>query len=78
MKWQVKLQCTLCKGSIFVYQSPPVGTLSKVRANGDTVFYNQALNAFAIKNAKGVPRTMYKSNPSIHQYPTNLEYFYVQ
>jgi RHS repeat-associated protein len=39
---------------------PPAGTLSKVRANGDTVLYEPSTNTFAVKTADGVPRTMFK------------------
>ena len=41
-------------------RSPPEGTLIKVRKNGDTLYYNPKTNIFAIKNANGTPRTMYK------------------
>ena len=40
--------------------SPPAGTLTKTRTNGDTLYYNPATNTFATKDAKGVPRTMFK------------------
>jgi RHS repeat-associated protein len=39
---------------------PPAGTLSKLRANGDTVLYNPETNTFAVKTAAGAPRTMFK------------------
>jgi pyocin large subunit-like protein len=39
---------------------PPAGTLSKLRANGDTVLYNAETNTFAVKTAAGAPRTMFK------------------
>ncbi|MCT4713479.1 VENN motif pre-toxin domain-containing protein [Enterobacteriaceae bacterium H18W14] len=40
--------------------NPPVGTLTKTRANGDTLYYNPATNTFASKDINGVPRTMFK------------------
>jgi RHS repeat-associated protein len=40
--------------------NPPAGTLSKLRANGDTVLYNPATNTFAVTTAAGAPRTMFK------------------
>jgi RHS repeat-associated protein len=40
--------------------NPPVGVLSKTRANGDVLLYDAASNTFAVKNAQGVPRTMFK------------------
>ncbi|MGB7128510.1 MAG: RHS repeat-associated core domain-containing protein [Candidatus Rhabdochlamydia sp.] len=59
-------------------RNSPVGTLTKIRSNGDVVFYDPSSNIFAITNQNGLPRTMYKPAPSIHSYPTNLEYFYAQ
>ena len=41
-------------------RNPPKGTLTKVRKNGDTLYYNPSKNIFAIKNADGTPRTMFK------------------
>jgi pyocin large subunit-like protein len=40
--------------------NPPVGVLSKTRANGDVLLYDATSNIFAVKNAQGVPRTMFK------------------
>ena len=40
--------------------SPPSGTLSKLRGNGDTIFYNPSTNTFAVRNSAGVPKTMFK------------------
>lgn len=39
---------------------PPSGTLTKIRPNGDTLYYNPTTNTFASKNIDGVPRTMFK------------------
>lgn len=38
--------------------NPPPRTLSKVRSNGETVFYNPKTNTFAVKTADGVPKTI--------------------
>ena len=51
--------------------NPPSGTLSKLRANRDTVLYNPSTNTFAVKAADGVPRTMFKPN-------NGLSYFNAQ
>ena len=40
--------------------NPPAGVLTKARANGDILLYDAATNTFAVKNAQGVPRTMFK------------------
>lgn len=40
--------------------NPPAGVLTKARANGDVLLYDAATNTFAVKNAQGVPRTMFK------------------
>jgi len=58
--------------------SPPTGTLSKVRSNGDVVRYNQSTNTFGIMDANGVPRTMYRPDAAKHGYPSNLDYFNAQ
>ncbi len=57
---------------------PPLGTLTKTKVNGDMVFYHPTTNTFSVINRQGVPRTMYKPDPLIHNYKTNLEYFNVQ
>nr|WP_313700245.1 hypothetical protein [Pantoea sp.] len=58
--------------------NPPPGTLSKVRSNGETVFYNSKTNTFAVKTADGVPKTMFRPDPSDHGFKTNLDYFNAQ
>lgn len=42
--------------------SPPPGTLTKKRENGDTLFYNPASNTFAVATQNGAPRTMFRPN----------------
>ncbi|MFQ2156962.1 hemagglutinin repeat-containing protein [Aeromonas hydrophila] len=39
---------------------PPEGTLTKMRPNGDTLYYNPQTNTFASKDVNGVPRTMFR------------------
>ncbi|HEM8846770.1 TPA: VENN motif pre-toxin domain-containing protein, partial [Proteus mirabilis] len=45
--------------------TPPKGTLIKERANGDTMYYNPTTNTFAVKNADGTPKTMFKPQSGI-------------
>jgi len=59
-------------------KQPPKGTLIKKRLNGEKVYYNPRKNVILFENNKGVPKSMYKPDPSIHKYSTNLEYFYGQ
>lgn len=40
--------------------SPPRGTETISRANGDTLYYHAASNTFAVARRDGVPRTMFK------------------
>lgn len=47
------------KAHAFVH-SPPRGTLTLVRANGDTLLYDPKGNVFAVKSRAGAPRTMFK------------------
>lgn len=40
--------------------SPPDGTLTLKRNNGDTLFYDAKDNVFAVMTKKGAPRTMFR------------------
>lgn len=42
--------------------APPSGTLTKHRANGDTLFYDPATNTFAVADPDGEPRTFFRPN----------------
>lgn len=57
-------------------RTPPPGTLTGVRQNGDIVRYNPETNVFGVMNKFGAPKTYYHLND--HSYSTNLEYFYAQ
>jgi hypothetical protein len=46
--------------------SPPLGTLTKVRPNGDKLFYNPANNTFAVQAPDGSPRTMFRPTTGIN------------
>ena len=59
-------------------RTPPAGTLSKVRANGEKVFYNPATETFAIRAKDGAPKTIFIPDPAKHGYPTNLDYYNAQ
>ena len=41
-------------------ETPPKGTLTLVRANGDTLLYDPKANVFAVRSKAGAPRTMFK------------------
>jgi len=58
--------------------NPPSGTLSKTRASGDKIFYNEKTNTFAVQGKDGAPKTMFKPDPSKHGFKTNLEYYNAQ
>ncbi|MDP1978693.1 RHS repeat-associated core domain-containing protein [Undibacterium sp.] len=58
--------------------APPSDVLTKIRLNGDTIFYSPSSNTFVVSNRFRLPRTMYKPNPAIHKHQNNLEYFYEQ
>ncbi|ODT89211.1 hypothetical protein [Phenylobacterium sp. SCN 70-31] len=47
------------KAHAFV-NSPPRGTLTLPRSNGDTLLYDPKGNVFAIRTAQGAPRTMFR------------------
>ncbi len=40
--------------------SPPAGTLTKTRPNGDVLFFNPQTNTFAVRASNGAPRTMFR------------------
>jgi filamentous hemagglutinin len=48
------------KGAKDFVDNPPQGTLTKVRANGDKLFYEPKSNTFAVKNSLGEPKTMFR------------------
>jgi|ERR1019366_6687422 filamentous hemagglutinin len=58
--------------------NPPAGTLTRRRANGDVLRYNPITNTFGVLGPKGVPRTLFKPDPAVHGFPTNLDYFNAQ
>ncbi len=45
---------------------PPSGALVKVCPNGDTLLYDPKTNTFAIKDANGAPRTMFRPQDGIN------------
>ncbi|RDX39103.1 hypothetical protein DZA51_00240 [Vibrio campbellii] len=58
--------------------SPPKGTLTRTRPNGDAIRYHEKSNTFGVMTKDGTPRTMFKPDPLQHGYRTNLEYFNAQ
>jgi filamentous hemagglutinin len=58
--------------------NPPAGTLTRIRGNGDIVRYNPVTNTFGVLAPQGVPRTFFKPDPTVHGFPTNLDYFNAQ
>lgn len=60
------------------FDSPPPGTLQKIRQNGDTILYNPTTGVFGVRAADGTPKTMFKPDPATHNYPSNLDYFNAQ
>lgn len=45
--------------------SPPAGTLTRTRPNGDRLFYNPQTNTFAVQASNGAPRTMFRPTDGI-------------
>lgn len=58
--------------------SPPLGTLSKTRANGERILYSPTSDVFVVQSVDGAPKTMFKPNPAVHGYKTNKEYYDAQ
>ena len=40
--------------------SPPAGTFTKIRANGDILRYNQQTNIYGVMTSNGTPKTLFK------------------
>jgi hypothetical protein len=59
-------------------RTPPSGTLTTIRTNGDIVRYNPTTNNFGVMDAASNPRTFFKPDPAVHGYPTNMDYFNAQ
>ncbi|NJM37550.1 MAG: hypothetical protein HC845_06625 [Akkermansiaceae bacterium] len=54
------------EGTKSFFSSPPAGTLTKTRANGDTLFYNQGSNTFGVQAVDGAPRTMFRPSDGLN------------
>ena len=54
---------------------PPPGTFTRVRDNSDIWRYNPDTNTFGVMSKDGVMKTMFKPDPSKHNFPDNWEYF---
>ncbi len=48
------------EGAQSFIHNPPAGTLTKIRQNGDVLFYDPASNTFAVSNSAGAPKTMFR------------------
>jgi filamentous hemagglutinin len=48
------------QGAKHFVNDPPAGTLTKMRPNGDKLFYNPNTNTFAVRSPGGPPRTMFR------------------
>lgn len=59
-------------------RTPPGGTLTRVRANGDVVRWHPSSNTFGVMDAGGAPRTFFRPDPFVHGYANNWDYFYAQ
>lgn len=54
------------EGAESFFGSPPAGTLTKTRPNGDTLFYNPGNNTFGVRAVDGAPRTMFRPTDGIN------------
>ncbi len=63
------------RGATDFVTMPPPGTLVKKAPNGDVLLYHPATNTFGVRTADGLPRTMFKPEPSQHGYATNIEFW---
>jgi len=56
------------EGAKNFFSKPASGTLTKTRANGDTLFYNPGNNTFGVQAADGAPRTMFRPTDGINHW----------
>jgi filamentous hemagglutinin len=47
-------------GALRFVTHPPPGTLTKTNDRGDTLYYQPSTNTFAVKDARGEPRTFFR------------------
>ena len=66
------------EGAKDFFRNPPPGTRVKTRQNGDRVLYNPRNNTFGVQAPNGAPKTMFKPDPAIHGYPSNVDYYNAQ
>ena len=57
--------------------SPPKGTLTKTRSNGDVLRCHEKSNTFGVMTKDGTPRIMFKPEPSQHGYRTNKRLLFI-
>lgn len=55
--------------------APPPGTLQRTDANHNALYYLPTRNIFAVKSPAGKIRTLFRPDPAIHHYASNLEFF---
>jgi pyocin large subunit-like protein len=62
----------------FFEQSQRGGLPTKIGPDGTIRAYDPATNTFGSFNPNGTTRTFFKPDPSVHGYPTNLDYWNAQ
>jgi len=62
----------------FLEQSQRGGFRTKVDPDGTIRAYDPATNTFGSFNGDGTTKTFFKPDPSVHGYPTNLDYWNAQ
>ena len=58
-------------------RDPPSSSFINWRTGGDVVIYDPVSDVFGVGSG-GVPRTVFRPNPAIHGYSSNLDYFFAQ
>ncbi len=60
--------------AVFLTGDKPIEALEKTRVNGDVVRFNPWTDEFGVASRTAI-RTYYKTDPNVHGYRTNLDYF---
>ncbi len=66
------------QASSFLTGNPSTDVVQSIRANGDIVRFNPVTDEFGVVSDTGTIRTYFKPDPSVHGFPTNLDYFHAQ
>ena len=66
-------RCPICVAALPILEEITLATAEDAAINA-----GPETDTFGVRTADGTPRTMYVPDPTVHGYPTNLDYFNAQ